>query len=225
MCDQRTVDGREAHAGPRHIRGRCDGGGILGDAGLRREDHREPVRPPGRDAALGGGARKRHVQGGRPRHRRHHRGCGRRDVVAQHAGRRIALCRDRDLGGDRRVACRRRAQGAGFVLEPHRRAGLGGKARCRHRVDQGSRGQEGRLYQSEVDHRDGDPHRAQAGGPRRQGRGAAARRPRPRADRARAGRGRGGAVERSGADGDAGQIQGAVLRPPVLSQDSPGRWR
>src|SRR5262249_11383118 len=43
--------------------------------------------------------------------------------------------------------------------------------------DQGPHWQESRLHQSEVDHRNGDPHRAQARGPRWQGRHPPARRP------------------------------------------------
>jgi len=188
------------------------------DARLRRENHREPVWAPGGDAALGGSAAKKHVQGGGPRHRCHHGGCRRRDLVAQHARGRAALRRACDLGGDRRFACRCGAQGAGVVLEPHRRAELGCKARRRDQFDQRPHRQEGRLYEPEVDHRNGDPHRAQARRPRRQGRYPSARRPGTGLNRAGAGRGRGRALKRSGAHRHSGQIQSAVLRPPILSE-------
>src|SRR5215472_6953652 len=168
------VNGGKHHVVPRRARDRRDDLGL--DARLRRENHREPVRAPGGDAALGGSAAKKHVQGGGPRHRWHHGGRRRRDVVAQHARGRAVLRRACDLGGDRRFACRCGAQGAGVVLEPHRRAELGCKARRRDQFDQRPRRQEGRLHQPEVDHRNGDPHRAQARGPRRQGRYPSARR-------------------------------------------------
>src|SRR6516165_12132441 len=122
------------------------------------------------------------------------------------------------LGGERGHACGGRAQGAGVVLEPHRRADLGRQARCRNQFDQGPRWQEGRLYQPEVDHRNGDPHGAQAGGPRGQGRHPPARRPGTGLDGAGAGRGRGRALQRSGAYRHPGQIQSVVLRPPILSE-------
>ena len=224
-CDQRTVDGRKHHAVPRPVRERRDGRQPGPDARFRRQDHGEPVRTPGSDVAVGGGAREGHVQAGGPRHRRHH--CGRRrgNVVAQHAGRRTALCRDCDLGRDRRLACGCRAQGDRVIVEPYRRVDLGGQARRRHRFDQGFRRQESRLYQPQIDHRDGDPYRAQAGGTDRQGRHSSARRSWAGLDRAGAGRGRGRTVQRSGADHHPEQVQGAVLRPPILSKISPGRLR
>src|SRR3954451_23575141 len=66
----------EKHAVPRRSREHSDGVGPRRDARLRCEDHGQPVRTPGGDAAVGGGARKGHVQARRTRHRRHHAGAG-----------------------------------------------------------------------------------------------------------------------------------------------------
>src|SRR5260370_36749449 len=81
LSDQRGRKWGKHHVVPRRARDRRDDLGR--DARLRRENHREPVWAPGGDAALGGSAAKKHVQGGGPRHRWHHGGRTRRDVVRE----------------------------------------------------------------------------------------------------------------------------------------------
>ena len=149
---------------PRHARARLDGG--RGSSRPRRQDHRQPVRTPGGDAALGGGHGKGHVQGSGL------------DIDGITAGAGGGTSLRNMLAGElpyAEIATSAAIAGSLAGVELKALASSSnhiGELTWAAKPDAGiidprPRGQEGRLYQPEVDHRDGD-HRAQARRSRRQ---------------------------------------------------------
>ena len=89
---------------------------------------------------------------------------------------------------------------------PHRRDRAGRQSEEQHPQGQGSRRQEGRLHQSEIDQRTAAPAGAQGSRHDRQGRNGRHRRLRRRSYAARYWRRRRGAADRSDPDAEAGQV-------------------